>query len=79
MLSRVIDFALRYQWLVLSATCAVVLLGTYIMWNIPIEAFPDLTNTQVVVTTECPGMSPTEVEQLVTFPLEAALMGMPHM
>lgn len=79
MLRRLIDFALAYQWLVLSATCAVMVFGTYIMWNIPIEAFPDLTNTQVVVTTECPGMSPTEVEQLVTFPLEAALMGMPHM
>ncbi len=79
MLRRLIDFALDYRWLVLAATGALVALGTYTMWNIPIEAFPDLTNTQVVVTTECPGMSPTEVEQLVTFPLETALMGIPHM
>jgi heavy metal efflux system protein len=49
------------------------------MWNIPIEAFPDLTNTQVVITVEAPGMSPTEVEQLVTFPLETTVMGIPHM
>lgn len=79
MLKRLIDFALDYRWIVFSATGAVAVFGAYLMWNIPIEAFPDLTNTQVVVTTECTGMSPTEVEQLVTFPLETALMGMPHM
>ncbi len=76
---RIIDFALDYRWIVISATCALIVLGCYTMWHIPIEAFPDLTNIQVVVTTECPGMSPTEVEQLVTFPLETALMGIPHM
>ena len=46
--------------------------------QIPIDAFPDLTNNQVVVITECPSMSPGEVEQLVTFPIETALMGMPR-
>ena len=76
---RVIDFAIDYRWIVLAGTGAVIVFGVFTMANIPIEAFPDLTNTQVVVTTECPGMSPTEVEQLVTFPLETALMGIPHM
>jgi len=65
--------------MVLSVTAAIVAAGIYTMWHIPIEAFPDLTNTQVVVTTQAPAMSPTEVEQLVTFPLETALMGIPHM
>ncbi len=45
---------------------------------IPIDAFPDLTNNQVVVITECPGMAPAEVEQLVTFPIETSLMGIPN-
>ncbi len=79
MLRRLIDFALDYRWLVMALTGGAALLGVWAMWNIPIEAFPDLTSTQVVVTTECPGMSPVEVERLVTFPLETALMGIPHM
>jgi heavy metal efflux system protein len=79
MLRRVVDFSLDNRWIVLSLAVAVIAFGLYTMWNIPIEAFPDLTNTQVDVTVEAPGMSPTEVEQLVTFPLETALMGIPHM
>ncbi len=79
MLRRIVDFSLDNRWIVLSVTVAIVAFGLYTMWNIPIEAFPDLTNTQVDVTVEAPGMSPTEVEQLVTFPLETALMGIPHM
>src|SRR6266851_3157539 len=79
MLRRIVDFSLDNRWIVLSITAALIAFGLYTMWNIPIEAFPDLTNTQVDVTVEAPGMSPTEVEQLVTFPLETALMGIPHM
>ncbi len=48
------------------------------MFHLNIEAYPDLTNIQVVVTTEAPGMSPVEVEQLVTFPIESTLIGMPR-
>jgi len=79
MLRRIVDFSLDNRLIVLSVTAALIAFGFYTMWNIPIEAFPDLTNTQVTVTVEAPGMSPTEVEQLVTFPLETALMGIPHM
>src|SRR6201997_2615105 len=49
------------------------------MVQLPMEAFPDLTNNQVVVTVECPGMSPVEVEQLVTYPMESVMMGMPKL
>src|SRR6266403_3626145 len=79
MLRRIVDFSLDNRWIVLSVAAGIIAFGLYTMWNIPIEAFPDLTNTQVVITVEAPGMSPTEVEQLVTFPLETALMGIPHM
>ena len=79
MLRRIVDFSLDNRWIVLSLTAGLIAMGLYTMWNIPIEAFPDLTNTQVVVTVETAGMSPTEVEQLVTFPLETAVMGLPHM
>jgi len=79
MLRRIVDFSLDNRWIVLSIAVGLIALGLYTMLSIPIEAFPDLTNTQVDVTVEAPGMSPTEVEQLVTFPLETALMGIPHM
>ena len=45
--------------------------------EVPVEAFPDLTNNQVVVVTEAPGLAAIEVEQRVTYPIETALMGTP--
>jgi cobalt-zinc-cadmium resistance protein CzcA len=78
MLRRIIDFHLEHRWFVLIGVVALAAAGIYAMLRIPIDAFPDLTNNQVVVITECAGMPPTEVEQLVTFPLETALMGIPR-
>lgn len=74
-----LDFPLRNRWLVLMAVFALLVGGLYTMLHLNIEAYPDLTNNQVVVTTEAPGVSPTEVEQLITFPLETTLLGMPKM
>ena len=54
------------------------LAGGYVLANLPIDAFPDLTNNQVVVVTECPSMSSSEVDELVTYPIESALVGMPR-
>jgi cobalt-zinc-cadmium resistance protein CzcA len=78
MLNRIIDFHLRHRWFVLAGLAGLIGLGLYVMFQIPIDAFPDLTSNQVVVITECPAMPPSEVEQLVTFPIETALMGIPR-
>lgn len=51
--------------------------GIYSLLHIPIDAFPDLTNNQVQVFTEAPGMGPIEVEQLITIPLESTMNGLP--
>src|SRR5689334_4396763 len=77
MLNRVIDFAVTYRWAVLVATGILVAAGSYALYTIPVEAFPDLTNNQVVVVTEAPSLPPTEVEQLVTYPIERAMLGLP--
>ncbi|MFB3825746.1 MAG: efflux RND transporter permease subunit [Bryobacteraceae bacterium] len=77
LLRRIIDFHLEHRWFVLIGVFAIVVAGVWAMLRVPIDAFPDLTNNQVVVVTECPGMPPSEVEQLVTFPLETSLMGIP--
>ncbi|MCU1295083.1 MAG: heavy metal efflux pump, cobalt-zinc-cadmium, partial [Bryobacterales bacterium] len=72
-----LDFFLKNRWIVLVLLLGLVAGGIYTMLHLNIEAYPDLTPVQVVVTTETPGMSPVEVEQLVTFPIETSLIGMP--
>lgn len=77
MLNKLISFSLDNRWTTLSALVLFLVASGYIAYQIPIDAFPDLTNNQVVVITECPGLPPTEVEQLVTYPIESAVIGVP--
>jgi len=77
MLNRIIDFTLAYRWLVLGGIVVLLAAGGYALYTIPVEAFPDLTNNQVVIVTEAPSLPPTEVEQLVTYPIERAMLGLP--
>ena len=77
-LNKLIDFHLQHRLFVLVGLSLLVALGLWALARIPVDAFPDLTNNQVVVITEAPGMAPAEVEQLVTFPIEAAMMGLPR-
>lgn len=78
-MQRLIDFLLNNRWLVLGMLLLIIVGGIATMLQLPMEAFPDLTNNQVVVTVDCPGMSPVEVEQLVTYPLETVMMGLPKL
>src|SRR5438105_75618 len=78
MLNRIIDFTITNRGFVLMVALVVIGLGGYALYTIPVEAFPDLTNNQVVVVTEAPGLPPTEVEQLVTYPIERAMLGLPN-
>jgi len=78
LLSRIIDFHLEHRWFVLIGLVGLIALGTWALARIPLDAFPDLTNNQVVAITEAPGLAPVEVEQLVTFPIEGAMMGLPR-
>ncbi len=77
MLDKLLHFILHQRLLVILA--AIVLLGAGIAaWiNLPIDAFPDVTNQQVMILTEAPGLTPTEVERLVTFPIEIDMGGLP--
>ena len=69
--------ALRQRLFVLLCLAAVILTGVIAFRELPVEAFPDLTNNQVVVVTTAAGLGAPEVEQRVTFPIETALMGTP--
>ena len=77
MLDRLIDFTITNRWIVMAGALVLIGVGGYALYTIPVEAFPDLTNNQVVVITEAPSLPPTEVEQLVTFPIEQAMLGLP--
>jgi cobalt-zinc-cadmium resistance protein CzcA len=77
MLNRIIDVTLSWRWLVLAAIAALLGAGGYALYTIPVEAFPDLTNNQVVVVTSAPSLPPAEVEQLVTWPIERVMLGLP--
>jgi cobalt-zinc-cadmium resistance protein CzcA len=77
-LTRIVDFALNNRWLVLASLTALAIIGGYVLVNLPVDAFPDLTNNQVVVITESPSMSSTEVDELVTYPIESSLVGLPR-
>jgi heavy metal efflux system protein len=76
-LNRIIDVTLAYRWLVLIGILVLLAAGGYALYTIPVEAFPDLTNNQVVVVTDAPSLPPSEVEQLVTYPIERAMLGLP--
>ena len=78
-MTRIFDFFLSNRWLVLIGMVLLAVGATLAMLRLPVEAFPDLTNNQVVVSANAAGMSPVEVEQLVTFPIETAMLGLPHL
>jgi cobalt-zinc-cadmium resistance protein CzcA len=77
MLRRLIDFSIDHRWATLILIGLTLAGGLYVAIRTPIDAFPDLTNNQVVIITEAPAMPPEEVEKLVTFPIETAVMGLP--
>lgn len=77
MINALVAFSLRQRVLVAVLTVLTVLGGFYALQVLPIDAFPDVTNVQVQVLTEAPGLSPVEVEKLVTFPIELELTGLP--
>jgi heavy metal efflux system protein len=79
MLERIINFSIRHRWLVLIGTAAIVALGIFNYHRLAIDAVPDITNVQVQINTEAAGYSPMEAEQRVTFPIETAMGGLPHL
>src|SRR5690625_568251 len=76
MLNWLLTFSLKNRFPIIGATLAIAGVGLWAMTHIPFDAYPDLTGIRVEVITEAPGLAPEEVEQLVTYPLESALMGL---
>ena len=79
MLTRIVEFSLRQRWANLAAVLLLAALGVYNYQHLPIDAVPDITNVQVQINTEAPGYSPLETEQRITYLIESALAGLPHL
>jgi heavy metal efflux system protein len=78
-LESIVDFSVRHRIAVLVFSAIVFVIGCLLMRKLPIDAVPDVTNVQVVVLTDAPGLSAEEMERFVTFPVEMGLNGLPKL
>lgn len=79
MLDAILSFAIRQRWLVMIGVLVMAAFGAWNFTRLPIDAVPDITNVQIQINSRAPGYSPLEVEQRITFPVETAMGGLPHL
>jgi len=77
MISTILRFALIQRLMIVLITLGISAAGFWSFKNLPIDAFPDISSPQVQIIIKAPGMSPTEVEQRITFPIETEMQGIP--
>ena len=78
MIEKIIDISAQNRFLVLLFTLMAAAWGLWSLGNIPLDAIPDLSDTQVIIFTEWPGRSPDIVEDQVTYPIVASLLAAPE-
>ncbi len=72
-IKRIIHFSLRHRYLVFFLTAVIAVIGFISYKNTPVETFPDVTNTQIIIIAQWPGRSAEEMEKFVTIPMETVL------
>lgn len=78
MIKRIVDASLDNRLLVLFGWLLIAVLGLRALFALPVDAVPDVTNVQVQVLTNSPGLAPEEVERFISFPVESAMSGLPR-
>jgi len=78
MLHRIIDFSLRNKFIVMLTTSVLVLGGVYAVRHVPLDAIPDLSDTQVIIYTPWEGQAPNIVEDQVTYPITTKMLSVPR-
>lgn len=76
---RIIQFSIQNAIWVLLFVCTWIAVGIYSYQKLPIDAVPDITNTQVQINTQAKGFTALEVEQRITYPIENAMAGIPNL
>jgi len=79
MIHSIVQFSVYRRWLVLFLTILIAGVGAYNVFQLNIDAVPDITNVQVQINTEAEGYSPLEVEQRITYSVENAMAGLPNL
>lgn len=78
MLNKLIEISLKNRVLVIAMSVLVIIWGAFVVKDTPIDAYPDLSENQVLVYADWMGRGPQEVQDQVTYPLETALRGLPN-
>ena len=78
MLSKLVEFALTQRLLVAAMTLLLLGAGIISFRDLPIDAFPDVSSTQVKLIMKAPGMTPEEVEARIVTPIELEMLGIPN-
>jgi len=79
MLQALVHFSLKFRGVVVALACVLLGYGLYVASHAKLDVFPDFVQPQVVIQTECPGLSPEQVELLVTLPIESMVNGLGDM
>jgi len=79
MIGEILKFSIQQRWIMLALTLIMAGLGVYNVTRLNIDAVPDITNVQVLVSAQAPGLSALEIEQRITFPLETGMAGLPRL
>src|SRR5271163_71655 len=79
MIRAVVNYALNNRFIILALALLLLVWGAISFHNLPVEAYPDVSNNYVQVITQWPGRAAEEVEQQVTVPVEIVMNGLPHL
>ncbi len=78
MIAKIIEAAVRNRFLVILITLIIIAIGIHHLYNLPVDAIPDLSDVQVIVFAEYPGQAPQIVEDQVTYPLATTMLAVPN-
>jgi len=76
---RIVELALANRILVILVVCLSIVAGSFALKHLTIDAVPDITNVQVQILTKSPTLGPVEIERFITYPVEAAMNGLPRL